>query len=79
MPEHCVLLRLKLSHRKLFLAWKAAPAACGDASVATAPATGVYMLAAVHYGWLGRYIERKIELCMLYSFGNGASAMKINS
>ena len=79
MPEHCVLLRLKLSHRKLFLAWKAAPArrrrgahtsrVCGDASVATAPATGVYMLAAVHYGWLGRYIER-MYACMLYSFRN---------
>ena len=72
MPEHCVLLRLKLSHRKLFLAWKAAPArrrrgahtsrVCGDASVATAPSTGVYMLAAVHYGWLGRYIERMYAL-----------------
>ena len=30
---------------------------------------GVYMLAAVHYGWLGRYIER-MYACMLYSFRN---------
>jgi hypothetical protein len=54
----------------------------GDASVFTAPATGVYMLAAVHYiamvGLAVIYIERKIELCMLYLFGNGVSVIKIN-
>ena len=39
---------------------------CGDASAATAApaATGVYMLDAVHYGWLGRYIERKKNRAM---------------